>query len=235
MRIEHIGAATLYLGDCRDVLPTLSGVNTLTTIVVTDPPYGINYLPYHANAKSHSRIYGDNDGFDPYILMQYKNTIIWGGNNFADKLPKGGWLCWDKRTNEAADKLLGSPFELAWCSRPNLFKMARIQHGGAINADGHGIARVHPTQKPVKLMEWCINLYPTLDIILDPYMGSGTTGIACAKTQRQFIGIEIDQGYFSVACRRIEAATRQADLFVPQARQPVQVVTDLFASMAAAE
>ena len=235
MRIERIGAATLYLADCRDVLPGLSGDSVLTTAVVTDPPYGINYLPYQKNAKHHSRIYDDNAGFDPYILMQFKNSIIWGGNNFADKLPKGGWLCWDKRTNEAADKLLGSPFELAWCSRPNLFKMARILHGGAINADGHGIARVHPTQKPVKLMEWCINFHPAPDTILDPYMGSGTTGIACAKTQRQFVGIEIDPGYFDIACRRLEAATRQADLFVPQAPQLARAVPDLFASTAAAE
>ena len=90
------------------------------------------------------------------------------------------------------------------------------------------VARVHPTQKPVALMEWCLGFLPDAKTILDPFMGSGTTGVACVKTGRAFIGIELDEGYFDIACRRIEEAYRQPDMFIaPPARKPVQEGFDL--------
>ena len=223
MRVEHIGDATLYLGDCRDVLPTLGKVDA----VVTDPPYGIDYDPaqyQNVGALFTDRIAGDNAPFDPaHLLTIASDVILWGANNFAEYLPRGGWLCWDKRTCESADRMLGSPFELAWINNPARYKMARIQHGGVVNADGVGIRRQHPTQKPIALMTWCLSLVPNAGVILDPYAGSGTTGVACAHEGRRFIGIEREPAYFDIACKRIAEAYAQPRLFAPsQPAKPVQ-------------
>ena len=113
--------------------------------------------------------------------------------------------------------MFGSPFELAWIrigSRDKIFKIARIQHGGVVNADGYGIKRVCPTQKPIRLMEWCLEIANlSKDImVIDPYMGSGTTGVACVKTGRKFIGIEIDENCFEIAKKRIQEAQLQPRL-----------------------
>ena len=223
MRVEHIGDATLYLGDCRDVLPTLGKVDA----VVTDPPYGIDYDPaqyQNVGALFTDRIAGDNAPFDPaHLLTIASDVILWGANNFAEYLPRGGWLCWDKRTCESADRMLGSPFELAWINNPARYKMARIQHGGVVNADGVGIRRQHPTQKPIALMTWCLSLVPNAGVILDPYAGSGTTGVACAHEGRRFIGIEREPAYFDIACKRIAEAYAQPRLFAPSPpAKPVQ-------------
>jgi site-specific DNA-methyltransferase (adenine-specific)/modification methylase len=216
-RVETIGAATLYLGDCRDVLPTLGPVDA----VVTDPPYGIDYNPAqyrNVGGTFTDKIAGDDTAFNPsFLLTIANNVILWGANNFAETLPRGGWLCWDKRTCESADRMLGSPFELAWINNPARYKMARIQHGGVVNADGAGIKRQHPTQKPIALMKWCLGFVPDAETILDPFMGSGTTGVAAVQMGRRFIGIERDPGYFDIACRRIEQAGRQADMFIGSA------------------
>ena len=218
-RVETIGnGVTLYLGDCREILPTLGKVDA----VVTDPPYGIGYRPYQQNAVEHEAIIGDDAAFDPAHLVGIcGQAILWGANNYADRLPRGGWLCWDKRTNEAADRCLGAPFELAWHSRPTTYKIARILHGGAVNADGPGIVRLHPTQKPIRLMEWCIGLVAG-ETIVDPYMGVGTTGVAAAKLGRKFIGIEIEPKYFDIACRRIQAAVDAPDMFIERPPEPKQ-------------
>lgn len=192
---------TVYHGDCRDVLPTLPKVD----LVLTDPPYGIGYVPYHEGAQQFAPLAGDQFPFDPAHLLciNASEWIIWGGNNFANSLPKGGWLCWDKRVSEAADKMHGSPFELAWCSRTSLYKIFRIQHGGAINADGTGVRRKHPTQKPIGLMAGCIAIFPESFLVLDPYMGSGTTLVAAKNLRRQAIGIEIEERYCEIAAERL--------------------------------
>lgn len=93
--------------------------------------------------------------------------------------------------------------------------MVRILHGGVVNADGAGIGRDHPTQKPIGLMIWCVQQFTEdAKIILDPFMGSGTTGVACVKLGRKFIGIEIEPKYFEIACKRIQAAYDQPDMLV---------------------
>jgi site-specific DNA-methyltransferase (adenine-specific) len=210
LKIETIGNATLYLGDCREILPTLPPFDA----ILTDPPYGIAYVPYHDHAVDHPPIAGDDTVFLPSHLTDFDcQIILWGANNYASLLPRGGWLCWDKRTNEAADKILGSPFELAWINDAKRYKIARIMHGGAKNADGEGFKREHPTQKPIRLMEWCIGQLKGAQTIVDPYMGSGTTGVACANLGRKFVGIEIEPKYFDIACKRIEAAYAQGRLF----------------------
>jgi site-specific DNA-methyltransferase (adenine-specific) len=222
MRVETIGDATLYLGDCLEILPTLGKVDA----VVTDPPYGIGYKPgCYPNSQVFDLIIGDDKEFDPSPFIGYRESILWGANNFTAKLPRGGWLIWDKRCSIEADKIFGSPVEIAWFKNgKNAIK--RLQHGGAKNADGEGIIRDHPTQKPVALMQWCLGFLPDAQTILDPFMGSGTTGVACANLGRRFIGIEIEPKYFDIACRRIADAYKQLRLFEDEKIPPKPL--DLF-------
>lgn len=207
------GTVQLYHGDCLEVLPELEAGNV--DVVVTDPPYGIGYKAHqYPNSVFDGVLHGDDKLFDPSPIVNLGvPTIIWGGNNFADKLPKGGWLCWDKRCGEDVDAVWGSPFELAWHSRPQVFKMKRLMHFGWHNADGP-IKRVHPTQKPIALMQWCLSLVVD-GRVCDPYMGSGTTGVACVNLGRRFIGIEIDRGYFDIAVKRIQQAFDDFALLAP--------------------
>ena len=226
----RIGDATLYRADCREVLPLLPKVDA----VVTDPPYGIGYDPTRYDGAFSSRIAGDEIAFDPTPLLGVSGSkVFWGANNYAEKLPRGGWFVWDKRCSEGADRILGSPFELAWTDNAKAYRMARILHAGKLNADGmhDKMARVHPTQKPIKLMLWCLEQFPDASTILDPFMGSGTTGVAAVKLGRKFIGIEVDESYFSIACKRIEEAYKQPDLFIETSKRDAVPETPLLPGM----
>lgn len=224
MRKEVIGDATLYLGDCMDILPTLEKVDA----VITDPPYGMNYKPekwkkWSGEQSEWKAIHGDDKKFNPAPFLTYENVILWGCNYYNDLLPVGALLIWDKRCNEAGDKMYGSSIEAAWMKNETGAKIKRLLHGGVVNADsmiGNNQKRVHPTQKPIALMSWCIEQVGNPQTILDPFMGSGTTGVAAIQMGRKFIGIELDPTYFDIACERIERATKQEDMFVQRA--PVQ-------------
>ncbi len=213
-RIETIGDATLILGDAREVLPTLGKVDA----VVTDPPYGIGYTGNGGKGWVNRDAEWDNerpasDLFDA-ILTASRDQIIWGGNYFTDILPPTmQWLVWDKgqRDFSLAD------CEFAWSSQRKAARIFDYARGKALQ-DG----KEHPTQKPVELMKWCLGFVPQAKTILDPFMGSGTTGVACANLGRAFIGIEREPSYFDIACRRIEAAYRQPRLFDEPAPKPVQ-------------
>jgi len=220
-RIERIGDATLYLGDCRDILPTLGKVDA----VVTDPPYGIRADETAAKNKGKGgwKFYGDTswDVNTPppevfkAMLDASKDQIIWGGNYFTDKLPPTmQWLVWDKgqRDFSLAD------CEFAWSSQRKAARIFDYARGKALQ-DG----KEHPTQKPVALMEWCLGFLPKARTILDPFMGSGTTGVACVKLDRAFIGIEREPSYFDIACRRIEEAYKQPRLFTEPPQKPEQL------------
>ena len=201
-RVE-IGDHVLYLGDAREILPTLQA-----DAVVTDPPYGIGYDPsrYTSNGGSFDEsVIGDDVDFDPAPITGLKIPfIIWGGNNFAHLLPPCGWLVWDKRGHAKADFIFGSVFELAMTSERKRFEMLRLPHFGYVNADGGGVKRVHPTQKPQALMEWCLGFLPDAKTILDPFMGSGTTLVAAKNLGRKAIGIEIEESYCEIAANRLE-------------------------------
>jgi len=203
LKVE-IGNATLYLGDCAEILPTLGQFDA----VVTDPPYGISITK--SNRLSKSRGFEDT-GWDnqppskqliDLIVSKGNQAILWGGNYF-DLPPTKCFLAWDKQ-NEGRDF---ADLEIAWT---NLDKVARIFRMRPMNMDG---GKEHPTQKPIKLMEWCIDKLDNCNVILDPFMGSGSTGIACFNMKKQFIGIEREQKYFDIACKRIEDAQRQVCLF----------------------
>ena len=221
MRVEQIGDCTLYLGDCLEILDGLQ-----VDAVVSDPPYGISFA-HGGNDKSgigkgryatkfaKVSIAGDDHPFDPAPLIAAAPTVIlWGGNHFASSLPSSSsWFVWDKRasshhTNDFAD------CELAWTNRKGVARVFRHQWDGMMRASERGVERVHPTQKPIELMRWCLEQIPEANTICDPYMGSGTTGVACAKMGRKFIGVEIDEGYFDIACERIRKAYAQPDMFI---------------------
>jgi site-specific DNA-methyltransferase (adenine-specific)/modification methylase len=225
MRTEVIGDATLYLGDCLEVLPTLGRVDA----VVTDPPYGIGYDKSAAeksgtkfgSAFAAKRVY-NSTGWDDAIAQTAIDTalevsrwaVVFGGNYYSLP-PSSCWLVWDKEINgQFAD------CELAWTNLDKPVRRIRHMWNGGIRKDQEP-RTAHPTQKPLGVMKWCIEHLPTdVVTILDPFMGSGTTGVAALQLGRKFIGIELDPGYFDIACKRIEQAWKQPRLFEEPKRKP---------------
>jgi DNA modification methylase len=220
-----IGDATLYLGDCREILPTLGKVDA----VVTDPPYGIGADKGHSGARSFngSKPIPQNSYDDEWddtrpdptifkaILDISERQIIWGGNYFADLLPaQGKWLWWDKCQTMPTY----GDGELAWTNLEGTVPKKFTYANNKLFADR--VERFHPTQKPLPLINWCLRFVD--GTVLDPFMGSGTTGVACAKLGRKFIGIEIEPKYFDIACRRIEKAYAQPDMFIERPAAPKQ-------------
>ncbi len=209
-------SATLYLGDCRDVLPKI-----VADYIITDPPYGISYDASHSkyqNGKDRGAAEWDKEPYDPTPILEMNlPSIIWGGNCFASKLPdKPGWLCWVK-INRNGTKIRQAEMELAWANcvtRPQSYRYSWIGAGmeGETNRVNGGTC--HPTQKPVPLMAWCMETIgvPEGATVLDPYMGSGTTGIACLRTGRNFIGVEKDPKHFATAAARLEREANQGEL-----------------------
>ena len=218
-RVE-IGDAVLYHGDCLEILPTLPKVDA----VVTDPPYGMGWKTpvSKRRPKSGAQIIGDNAPFDPSPWTDHP-CILWGANHYASRLPdSAGWLVWDKRHNMPPNDQ--SDCELAFRNFGGSVRVFRKtwNGGGSLLAENGPARMIHPTQKPVVLLEWCLGFLPEADIILDPFMGSGTTGVACAQLGRKFIGIEIERRYFDIACERIEKAYAQGKLFEEPVTKPQQ-------------
>lgn len=217
-RVETIGDCTLYLGDCLEILPTLGKVDA----VVTDPPYGIaatwkgGFSAKHGwgKAAGESRLRNEWDERAPSaelfdLLRQISDEqVIWGGNYFPLP-PSRCWLVWNKpeRNFTLAEA------ELAWTNRDALVRVFDYRRSDT--------GREHPTQKPVEVMAWSVEK-TSGQTILDPFMGSGTTGVACVNLCRKFIGIEIEPRYFDIACRRIEEAYRQPRLFAEPKPAPKQ-------------
>jgi len=204
-RKEIIGDCTLYLGDCMEVMPLLDKVDA----VVTDPPYGVGFGNKHTKwSANRGVILGDwdNEIHDVKFLADYAdNVIIWGGERFDLPISRG-WLTWVKP--DAAPTFASTEF--AWTNQD---RPARhfVQSISSVNAERVG----HPTQKPLRLIKWCLTFVPdAAQTILDPFMGSGTTGVACVKLGRKFIGIELDEGYFDIACQRIRDAYAQPDMLL---------------------
>lgn len=197
---EHAGI-TIYHGDCRDVLPGLEPVD----LVLTDPPYGIGRDGQRASSGKHGgRKAYDFMGWDAerpsaasfaLVLGAAKEHVIWGGNYFADLLPASPrWLVWDK-----GQRINQSDGELAWTSLAGAALRIRTINRVAIAQDG----ALHPTQKPVKLLTWCVGLANDPNIVLDPFMGSGTTLVAAKNLGRKAIGIEIEESYCEIAAQRL--------------------------------
>ena len=210
---------------CKKYRPKVVGC------VVTDPPYGIGMASgmggggadstrrYKRKPRQYSGSWDRKRASGQCISKMVaisKAQVIWGGSYFADILGCGGmWLVWNKLNSMPSY----SDAELAWTSiTGNTVKMFTKCSNGLASLDNG--ERFHPTQKPVSLMEWCIK--KTQGTVLDPFMGSGTTGVACVNLGRKFIGIEIDPDYFEIACRRIEEAYQQPRLFEDKQPEPEQ-------------
>ena len=220
-----IGNAELWLGDCREILPTIPAFDLL----LTDPPYGIGEAAGKNKSRKKlaaARDYGsdDWDNAPPHRelidLMRTKARwqIIFGGNYF-ELPPSSCWLVWDKdNTGDFADA------ELAWTNLKKAVRLKKWRWNGMLQEDmANKEDRVHPTQKPVPIMEWCLTQAPP-DVItvLDPFAGSGTTGVACANMGKAFTGIERERKYFDLACERIARAQAQGQLIPHEVAQPVQ-------------
>lgn len=215
--IVTIGDATLYHGDCLEILPTLSKVDA----VITDPPYGMNWNTDSSRFSGGHRdsvirrgqgrddwgaIMSDDAPFNPAPWLNFPKVVLWGANHYAQRLQVGTTLIWIKRLDGGFGSFL-SDAEVAWM---------KGGHGVYCRRDTSlmdGNSRTHPTEKPVGIMQWCIKKQGNPETVLDPFMGSGTTGVACAQLGRKFIGIEIERKYFDIACERISHASAQGRLF----------------------
>ena len=229
MDVVTLGDCTLIHGDCREVLPTLGRFDA----VITDPPYGIGEAAGRAKTRTgptaigggkYVKDYGhsewDNEPISDELIAQViaagRHAIVFGGNYYD--LPKTScWLVWDKLNgdNDFAD------CELAWTNLPKAIRRIQYLWHGMMRANGEKRGD-HPTQKPLGVMAWCIEQAPNPQTILDPFMGSGTTGVACVQLGRKFTGIERERKYFDVACERISRAQAQGQLIPHEQPQPKQ-------------
>ena len=200
MKPVIIGNATLYLGDSREILPTLPKVDA----VITDPPYGIG-IAANPVRQMHEKLDWDASPPDQKLINACVSageiSVIWGGNYF-DLSPQQCFFIWDKMQPENFSLAM---CEYAWTNKKGPAKMHR--------QSVLSYRKEHPTQKPIELMKWCITQVGNPQTILDPFMGSGTTGVAAVQMGRKFIGIEREPKYFDIACERIENAQKQTTLF----------------------
>ena len=236
-RCEQIGDATLYLGDSREIL---SFIDPSNSSIVSDPPYGISLVPQRQKTKSiandgkneaknlwrsilelsfkglpedSSHIFwtGWSEVWTNELLSDYfkvKSCIVWAKNNFGigyytRPQHEFAWYC-----HKGKPPVLKNPVSDLW-------PYPKIQ------------APIHSCEKPVGLLEKCVNLVSHKSI-LDPFMGVGSTGVACVKLGRKFTGVELDPDYFEIACDRIRKAYQQADLFVAPPEKPIQAKQESF-------
>lgn len=229
-----IGNATLYHADCMDVLPGLVGIDA----VVTDPPYGMNFdtnsqrfsgfrregLSPRGKGRFDREIHGDEHPFSPAAWIDYPVVVLWGANHFSQSLPVGSTLIWLKRSASHYGTFL-SDAEVAWEKGGHGVYVLYAEDSNArrrLEANGSVFSEAgtaHPTQKPIVLMDWCLHRNPA-EVTLDPFMGSGTTGVSCARSGRKFVGIELDRRYFDIACERIACAQAQGRLIPPEPIKP---------------
>jgi site-specific DNA-methyltransferase (adenine-specific) len=206
---ETIGNAELYCGDCAVILPQIEPVD----LILTDPPYGLG-----DKWQGGKEQWGSTAGVAPewdkelvplWLILQAidkgTDAVIWGGN-YYDLKPARGWLAWDKMQEHSSGH-----YEMAWTTLDiptRTYRKSRVEAYGRMD-------KQHPTQKPTDLMEWCITKAPeAVKAICDPFMGSGTTGVAAMNLEKQFIGIERERKYFDIACERISQAQAQGRLAI---------------------
>lgn len=189
---------TIYHGDCREVLSTLGRFDLL----LTDPPYGIGIAGMTmGNQTNHKSAEWDNQAVPSWVLDSAKahadKSIIWGGNYYSNE-PSGSWLVWDKET---AGVTSFADAELAWTNLGGAVRMFRHLWSGPYMKQKE--RRIHPTQKPLALMRWCLSRAPNAQTILDPFMGSGTTLVAAQIEGKQATGIELNEAYCEATAKRL--------------------------------
>lgn len=219
-----IGRATLYLGDCRDILPTLPKVDA----VVTDPPYGIGF-PYEGYEDTLDNLNELVEAFVPASRALAERVIITPGVSNVQRYPVAEWIgAWTWETTATFGKLGFSQWQPilyygkdidGFGSVNGALKSDRIHFAGGSAKIDSGAGGVHTCPKPLGFMQRLLTRFSNEgETILDPFMGSGTTGVAAVQMGRDFIGIEREPKYFDIACRRIEQAQRQGDLFIEGAK-----------------
>lgn len=201
---------TIYHGDCREIAQQLSGIDA----VISDPPYGMNYdtnsTRFTTNGNGHGApskrryapVRGDDAPFSPRQWLAYPRVVLFGFNHFASDLPVGTTLVWIKKSDKGFGSFL-SDAELAWMKGGHgVYCKRDTSHFGEMRT------RIHPTQKPVPLMKWCIQKakVPQGGLILDPYMGSGTTLLAAREMGMRAVGIELEEEYCKAAVQRLQQA-----------------------------
>jgi site-specific DNA-methyltransferase (adenine-specific) len=195
-------AVTIYHGDCADILPYVLKADLL----VTDPPYGINWKP---RVNHRDSPWNDNVQFNPAPFLGIASKhCFWGANYFARGLPESkDWLAWIKRPinyDFSCDKRSYSTVELAWTDYGCGTRfMVMVWDGGMRAGERENRTFCHPSQKPVELFRWCISLSAKIGMVLDPFMGSGTTLRAAKDLGRKAIGIEIEERYCEIAAKRM--------------------------------
>lgn len=229
-RVEHLSDdVTLHLGDCREILPTLGKVDA----VVTDPPYGIGEADGKnasrgnmAVAKDYGKDEWDNKPIEPDLMALVRSAGRWNvifGGNYYECPPASCWLVWDKEngSNDFAD------CELAWTNLPKAVRRIKFMWNGMLRKNGEPRGD-HPTQKPIGVMSWVLQqLPPGTKTIIDPFAGSGTTGVACVLGGFSFTGIEREERYFDAACRRISDELKRPRLALEPVAKPVQEAMQL--------
>lgn len=213
------GGIRIYLGDCREILPTLvlGSAPEKFDLLLTDPPYGMGWASDNATRftpatgerarmrTNRDRVAGDDEPFDPaHLLSLGVPLILWGANHFAQRLPVGTTLVWIKR-NDAAFGTFLSDAEIGWKSGGHGVYCRRdiSERGGANVAGRPSPWRLHPTQKPVALMSWCLSFFPEAKTVIDPYMGSGPVAKACKDRGLKYVGIELVEKYCEIAAKRL--------------------------------
>jgi len=239
IEIVRIGDAVLICGDNKQWNPGLAAIIALEhgfdvddLAVVSDPPYGVpimtdmdfNRKTGTGQGKTFKPVMGNDEEFDPTPWLIGKEQILWGANHYAHNLPHNGrWLNWDKRCQVSPSRNQAD-CELAWCSEYGAARTFYHVWDGFLRDSEKGAERVHPTQKPVQLMDWCMT-FTDCKTIFDPYMGAGSTGVAAVRAGRKFIGIEFDRDYFEAACKRIAEAQSEK---LPETMRVRQQQVDLF-------
>lgn len=203
------GSIQLHCCDCMELLPTIP--EGAVDAVVTDPPYGIGFASqptkWQRRAGQKPEAWDDNPvDVLPTLLAVAPVQVVWGGN-YYQLPPSRGWISWFKP--DAPPSM--ASVEFAWTNQDQ--NARQIQYSiSATNPERVG----HPTQKPVAVMRFSLEQVDAGERVFDPYLGSGTTAIACIRTGRRFIGCEIDEGYFNLSVKRIKAELSQPRLFKPE-------------------
>lgn len=209
---------TIYCGDCREI-----AAPSMADTLLSDPPYGISHPTDYAKrgrgslaqCKDYPPVYGDSEPFDPTPWLDFDRVALFGANYYADRLPpQSGWFVWDKLRPELLDQAAA---ELAWTNCVKGVRVFRHLWNGMMRASERG-SNLHPTQKPVALMEWCLS-WMGGDLVLDPFMGSGTTLVAAKQLGRRAIGIEIEERYCEIAVERLRQTVMR---FEEPKREPEQ-------------
>jgi site-specific DNA-methyltransferase (adenine-specific) len=198
---EH-GRITIYHGDCREWMPAAD-------VIVSDPPYGIAYrgggggnLIHSKRRRKKESIVGDSIPFDPSPLLNYQHVALFGAQHYYDRLPAGGTLhVWDKRGDYKP--VHTADVDMVWINRKEVARKLRVVWRGLCREVENRQPIVHPTQKPVRVMEWVVGMFPR-GVVLDPFMGSGSTLVAANRLGYSAIGIEIEERYCEIAAKRLQ-------------------------------